>query len=74
MGIGDHQLDTIEAAGHQVIKKRLPGGLVFTDKHVQSQKLSASIGVDAGSRDGGHIHDPSAFSGDRCLMASTHRC
>jgi len=53
VGIADHQLDASEAALLERANEIAPEGLAFAVTHLETQELTAAIGIDAHGDDDG---------------------
>ena len=62
VGVGDHQLDALEATGPQAAHEGQPAGPVLDGDHVEPQDLAVAVIVDAYANQAGHVHDPPALA------------
>jgi len=63
VGVGDDQLDAVEAAGLERAQERRPEGAVLAVAHIQAQHLSAAIGGHAGGDHHRAAHHPAVYAG-----------
>ncbi len=62
MGIGDRELDAVQAAGDQRAQEAEPGRAVLAREDLHAEDLPVSGLVDAGGHDDGDVHGPSALA------------
>ena len=56
VGVGDHELDATEPAGHQGAQKGRPGGRVLGRRDVKADDHALTLFADGGGDHGRHVH------------------
>lgn len=62
MGVGDHQLDALQAAADEVAQESRPERLGFAGSDVQADDLALALGRHRDGDYGGDADDPAAFA------------